>query len=157
MWGHGRPATPLSINTELVDGDIRSALNTLQFMQRKYGRISKDTLAIAAIGHKDVGKSNFELWTQIFSTPRVVKGLGVSTTGAGGSKVDLAVEYFKQLRLTIDGHGDAVGLLAGCRSNYLTATPRWSTPCTAPGGPRTQPRTAGRRCYGLHPPDRRGG
>ena len=112
---------------ELVDGDIRSALNTLQFMQRKYGRISKDTLAIAAIGHKDVGKSNFELWTQIFSTPRVVKGLGVSTTGAGGSKVDLAVEYFKQLRLTIDGHGDAVGLLAGCHSNYLTATPRWST------------------------------
>ena len=49
-----------SINqiVDIVDGDIRSALNTLQFMQRKFGSVAvgSESVALAAVGHKDVGK-----------------------------------------------------------------------------------------------------
>ena len=58
---------------DIVDGDIRAALNTLQFMQRNFGQISSSSIAMAAVGHKDVGKSNFELWKSIFGVSAQVK------------------------------------------------------------------------------------
>ena len=42
-------------------------------MQRKFGRVEKESIALAAVGHKDVGKTNFELWKRIFGETTTAK------------------------------------------------------------------------------------
>lgn len=112
---------------DIVDGDIRAALNTLQFMQRNFGQISSSSIAMAAVGHKDVGKSNFELWRSIFGVSAQIKAASkhgkavpLSLRKAELRELELAIESssnFHQVREIL-----AIVFLSVC------ASPRSSPP-----------------------------
>jgi chromosome transmission fidelity protein 18 len=112
---------------EIADGDIRSALNTLQFMQRKFGRISRDAITMAAVGHKDVGVTNFQLWRRIFGESMQAKakalsaGLGSATTAAAQR------EELYELKQMVESSSNMNQLLEGCHANCFTAASSWTT------------------------------
>jgi len=56
----------LAALAESVDFDIRSALNTLQFVHSKGHKMTAGLLNSMAIGRKDVEKSRFEVWDAVF-------------------------------------------------------------------------------------------
>ncbi len=112
---------------EIADGDIRSALNTLQFMQRKFGKISRDAITMAAVGHKDVGVTNFQLWRRIFGESLQAKaralsaGLGSATTAAAQR------EELHELKQMVESSSNMNQLLEGCHANCFTAASSWTT------------------------------
>jgi len=66
----GLQADPSSLTAlcELADNDIRSCLNTLQFIRKKTTVLSASALSTSLVGHKDVAKSMFKIWEAIFLT-----------------------------------------------------------------------------------------
>ena len=84
---------------EHAENDIRSCLNTLQFIRRKTTRLTSAMLSTMLVGHKDVGKSLYQLWEQIFQKPRrsrlsswqqlVLHDSSTSTTPADGTRKSL--------------------------------------------------------------------
>ncbi|XP_071128877.1 chromosome transmission fidelity protein 18 homolog [Mytilus edulis] len=65
--------TTLLALCEKTDNDIRSCLNTLQFIQRKCKELTVKMVQHVTIGQKDTNKSLFSLWYEIFSIPRAKK------------------------------------------------------------------------------------
>lgn len=112
---------------EIADGDIRSALNTLQFMQRKFGKISRDAITMAAVGHKDVGVTNFQLWRRIFGESVQAKARALSA-GAGSAMTAAAQrEELHQLKQMVESSSNMNQLLEGCHANCFTAASSWTT------------------------------
>ncbi|GAB1608222.1 chromosome transmission fidelity protein 18 homolog [Argonauta hians] len=58
---------------EKTDNDIRSCLNTLQFVQRQSREFTLRLVTSMAIGQKDVQRSLFSVWYDIFRLPRLKK------------------------------------------------------------------------------------
>ena len=56
-----------------TENDIRSCLNTLQFLRQKRQNLTIDYIQSATIGQKDTQKSLFSLWQAIFRLPRAKK------------------------------------------------------------------------------------
>ena len=112
---------------EIADGDIRSALNTLQFMQRKFGKISRDAITMAAVGHKDVGVTNFQLWRRIFGESVQAKAHAL-TAGVGSAMTAAAQrEELHQLKQMVESSSNMNQLLEGCHANCFTAASSWTT------------------------------
>lgn len=63
----------LSALCEMTDGDIRSCLNTLQFIRGKSTRFSKDMIEHTPLGRKDVGKNLHSVWSDIFNASSAKK------------------------------------------------------------------------------------
>lgn len=66
---------------EKADCDVRTCLNTLQFLQRKSDddskfKITTEEISNTTIGHKDSQKSLFSIWQDIFYTPPSKKNSG---------------------------------------------------------------------------------
>mmetsp|Transcript_46222 Transcript_46222/g.76990 ORF Transcript_46222/g.76990 Transcript_46222/m.76990 type:complete len:1050 (-) Transcript_46222:217-3366(-) len=62
-----------TLNTlcELTECDVRSCLNTLQFLKRRGNRrVNEAIIRSMALGQKDINKSLFSIWTSIFEMPR---------------------------------------------------------------------------------------
>ncbi|XP_033750100.1 chromosome transmission fidelity protein 18 homolog [Pecten maximus] len=55
---------------EKTDNDIRSCLNTLQFVQRHCKELSVRLIQTMNVGQKDTQRSLFSVWNDIFSLPR---------------------------------------------------------------------------------------
>lgn len=55
---------------EKTDNDIRSCLNTLQFVQRQSQELSVRLIQTMNVGQKDSQRSLFSVWNDIFSLPR---------------------------------------------------------------------------------------
>lgn len=53
---------------ERADCDVRSCLNTLQFLAKRGGRIKTADITSLNMGQKDMTKGAFAVWTQLFST-----------------------------------------------------------------------------------------
>lgn len=51
---------------ELTNRDIRSCLNTLQFLSRKSSRITAELFASTSFGNKDMSSNIFDIWKTIF-------------------------------------------------------------------------------------------
>lgn len=51
---------------ELTNRDIRSCLNTLQFLSRKSSRITAELFATTSFGNKDMSSNIFDIWRTIF-------------------------------------------------------------------------------------------
>ena len=110
---------------DLADGDIRSALNTLQFMQRNFGRISRDKITMAAVGHKDVGVTNHQLWRRVFGESMQAKAkqkLGGSALTAAEQRDEL-----RELKQMVESSSNMPQLLEGCHSNCFSAASSWTT------------------------------
>lgn len=112
---------------EIADGDIRSALNTLQFMQRKFGRISRDAITMAAVGHKDVGVTNFQLWRRIFGESMQAKTQALSNGARSNQARTAETEEVRELKGMIESSTNMSQLLEGCHSNAFTAASSWTT------------------------------
>ena len=53
---------------EKTRNDIRSSLNTLQFLSKRTSRITAKLINELSIGHKDYEKSIYEIMNEIFFT-----------------------------------------------------------------------------------------
>jgi hypothetical protein len=53
-----------------TDCDMRSCLNTLQFLARRNSRITQRVVEGAAIGIKDTTRGAFALWTDLLQVTR---------------------------------------------------------------------------------------
>eukprot|EP00117_Sycon_ciliatum_P023729 scpid35668/ scgid20094/ Chromosome transmission fidelity protein 18 homolog len=62
--------TTLLALCEKAEKDIRSCLNTLQFLQRQKKPITLFSVRSAGVGQKDAHKSLFELWHAVFQLPK---------------------------------------------------------------------------------------
>jgi chromosome transmission fidelity protein 18 len=63
----------LSALCEMTDGDIRSCLNTLQFIRGKSIRFTKDMIEHTPLGKKDIGKNLHSVWHDIFNASSAKK------------------------------------------------------------------------------------
>ena len=61
-------ADALNILCQRTDNDIRSCLNTLQFLSARSSTISRDAIMHTCVGHKDRKVALFEAWKAIFHT-----------------------------------------------------------------------------------------
>ena len=64
------PAKVLSVLVQRTDNDIRSCLNTLQFLSCRRNAVTLHDLEGTAVGHKDQKTSLFEVWDAVFSTQK---------------------------------------------------------------------------------------
>ena len=58
----------LNILCQRTDNDIRSCLNTLQFLSTRCSLISRDHIMNTCVGHKDRKVALFDAWKSIFHT-----------------------------------------------------------------------------------------
>ena len=59
---------------ELAANDIRSCINTLEFIKNKSDVVSTMTIKAAGVGRKNVKKGLYEVWGSIFTMPRAKRG-----------------------------------------------------------------------------------
>ena len=59
---------------ELAANDIRSCINTLEFIKNKSEVVSTLTIKAAGVGRKNVKKGLYEIWSSIFTMPRSKRG-----------------------------------------------------------------------------------
>ncbi|KAJ3415604.1 Chromosome transmission fidelity protein 18 [Chytridiales sp. JEL 0842] len=112
---------------ELTDGDIRSCLNTLQFIRKRSHTLSSAELASIDVGHKDMSRGLFKVWESIFTTPsaRDMKKMQFlaktsdSYNGYGKKADGDASRYMNRLLDLIASSGEVEKILQGCYENYL--------------------------------------
>ncbi|KAJ1548936.1 hypothetical protein HK405_012647, partial [Cladochytrium tenue] len=96
---------------EMTGGDIRSSLNTLQFLRQRSAVLSAEMVAAADVGQKDMTRGLFALWERVFTIP------------AGKNKsVDTDLErkrHVEKLLQSVSASGDVEKVLQGCFENYL--------------------------------------
>ncbi|KAL3877809.1 hypothetical protein ACJMK2_035456 [Sinanodonta woodiana] len=108
---------------EKTDNDIRSCLNTLQFVQRRFKELSLKTIQNLSVGHKDSQKSLFSVWYEIFSLPRVKRNRFLSVRDI--SDKDLQVNNtsptarFWNIISVVQSAGEYEKLTQGLFENYL--------------------------------------
>ncbi|KAJ3326640.1 hypothetical protein HDU76_012758 [Blyttiomyces sp. JEL0837] len=122
---------------ELTDGDMRSSLNTLQFIRRKTTTLTYDMLFGMDFGQKDMSRGLFKVWEAIFTLPnaRQAKKIGFGTgdeesrNGSGFDGVSIGAggpggerdtnRYVNRLLSIIVASGEDEKVLQGCFDNYL--------------------------------------
>ncbi|KAF9115488.1 hypothetical protein BGX27_007617 [Mortierella sp. AM989] len=132
---------------EMTEGDMRSCLNTLQFIKNKtsasalsatnssadriggsHGHgLTLDTLNKAAVGHKDQSKSLFSVWEEIFQASYARKARsalkimedGRDSLVKGKNRYD-SKTYVSRMVTLIQTNGDYDKLIQGCFENYPT-------------------------------------
>ncbi|KAJ3385624.1 hypothetical protein HDU84_002107 [Entophlyctis sp. JEL0112] len=104
---------------ELTDGDIRSSLNTLQFLRRKSRILTIDMLRSVAVGHKDMTRGLFKVWEEIFTIPSAKKMKRIIQVFDGNDSDADANRYINRLLHLISASGEVDRILQGCFENYL--------------------------------------
>ncbi|KAI8975765.1 hypothetical protein BDF20DRAFT_914624 [Mycotypha africana] len=102
----------LSLLSEITNGDIRSCLNTLQFIRGKSTIFTKDMLDKAGLGKKDMGITLFAVWEDLFNAPNARKK-------NAANKNDFATNKFLDRLLNlIMLNGEYDRLMQGCFESY---------------------------------------
>ncbi|ORX89116.1 P-loop containing nucleoside triphosphate hydrolase protein, partial [Basidiobolus meristosporus CBS 931.73] len=109
---------------EMTDGDLRSCLNTLQFLKRKTRHVTIDTLSQVYIGRKDMSKSLFTVWENIFlnsSKHRKTIKFHSATDDfcEHGSPGELENRYVSSLVSLVHTNNEYDKLVQGVFHNYL--------------------------------------
>ncbi|KAF9904497.1 hypothetical protein EC991_002657 [Linnemannia zychae] len=134
---------------EMTEGDMRSCLNTLQFIKNKSrtsarltdnatqsstyktvasgggngGGLTIEALTKSTIGRKDQNKSLFSVWEEIFQAAYARKmrsALKVMEEGREGLVKDDNNTYVSRMVSLIQNNGDYDKLMQGCFENYPT-------------------------------------
>lgn len=129
---------------EMTEGDMRSCLNTLQFIKNKSrasarlaatqtlshrtgadggGGLTVEALTKSTIGRKDQHKSLFSVWEEIFQATYARKtrsALKVMEEGREGLVKDDTNTYVSRMVSIIQTNGDYDKLMQGCFENYPT-------------------------------------
>ena len=88
----------LSLLCSRTDNDIRSCLNTLQFLASNGVRtLSRDAVVNTCVGHKDRKVAMFDVWRAIFTVPKRDHQAGAATS-RGGNSFQKKGQYFEQRR-----------------------------------------------------------
>ncbi|KAI1316192.1 hypothetical protein EDD11_010364 [Mortierella claussenii] len=130
---------------EMTEGDMRSCLNTLQFIKNKSRAstlaaaassvssiggpdansggqgLTLEALNKATIGRKDQSKSLFSVWEELFQAPYARKArsaLKVVEEGRDGPVKDDTNAYVSRMATLIQTNGDYEKLMQGCFENY---------------------------------------
>ncbi|CAA0808375.1 P-loop containing nucleoside triphosphate hydrolases superfamily protein, partial [Striga hermonthica] len=103
----------LSALAEYTECDIRSCLNTLQFLNKKKERLNVLEISSQVVGQKDASKSAFDIWKEIFQKRTKKQGRKCSECGSSMSK------EFEFLYSMISNRGDYDLILDGIHENIL--------------------------------------
>uniref|UniRef100_A0A3Q1CEF3 Chromosome transmission fidelity protein 18 homolog n=1 Tax=Amphiprion ocellaris TaxID=80972 RepID=A0A3Q1CEF3_AMPOC len=105
---------------EKTDNDIRSCINTLQFLHgRGLKRLDSRMIQCVSVGQKDQNKGLFHLWQEIFQLPRIKRkriGEGFEETpGSGGG-----AQRFQHILNLASSSGEYEKVSQGLYDNYLS-------------------------------------
>uniref|UniRef100_A0A3P8RR01 Chromosome transmission fidelity protein 18 homolog n=1 Tax=Amphiprion percula TaxID=161767 RepID=A0A3P8RR01_AMPPE len=105
---------------EKTDNDIRSCINTLQFLHgRGLKRLDSRMIQCVSVGQKDQNKGLFHLWQEIFQLPRIKRkriGEGFEETpGSGGG-----AQRFQHILHLASSSGEYEKVSQGLYDNYLS-------------------------------------
>ncbi|KAL6503553.1 hypothetical protein OROGR_025476 [Orobanche gracilis] len=103
----------LSALAEYTECDIRSCLNTLQFLNNKKESLNVLEISSQVVGRKDVSKSAFDIWKEIFRKRKKKQERNSNNFGSSMSK------EFEFLYSMISNRGDYDLILDGVHENIL--------------------------------------
>ncbi|KAI8928179.1 hypothetical protein BC831DRAFT_449485 [Entophlyctis helioformis] len=112
---------------EMTQGDMRSSINTLQFLHGKTRHLTKELLLGMDIGNKDFSRNFFAVWKAMFTIPnaKAAKRVDYSWRNADGGtvlgqKADENDKYVNRLVSMLQTTGDYERVMQGCFENYLS-------------------------------------
>ncbi|XP_048576274.1 chromosome transmission fidelity protein 18 homolog isoform X2 [Nematostella vectensis] len=87
--------TTLLALCDKAENDIRSCLNTLQFVHRRHGKLALEHVQSTTVGQKDLHKNLFTIWHEIFQLPKPKrKRFGLSNTVGGTQRRAEDIGFF---------------------------------------------------------------
>ncbi|XP_028254914.1 chromosome transmission fidelity protein 18 homolog [Parambassis ranga] len=105
---------------EKTDNDIRSCINTLQFLHgRGHKQLDTKTIQSVSVGQKDQHKGLFHLWQEIFQLPRIKRkriGEGFEELVGSGS----GAQRFQHILHLASSSGEYEKVSQGLYDNYLS-------------------------------------
>uniref|UniRef100_A0A8D3C1I5 Chromosome transmission fidelity protein 18 homolog n=1 Tax=Scophthalmus maximus TaxID=52904 RepID=A0A8D3C1I5_SCOMX len=105
---------------EKTDNDIRSCINTLQFLHsRGHKQLDTKTIQCISVGQKDQNKGLFHLWQEIFQLPRtkrkrIGEGFEDAPSSGGGA------QRFQHILHLSSSSGEFEKVSQGLYDNYLS-------------------------------------
>ncbi|GFR79244.1 chromosome transmission fidelity protein 18-like protein [Elysia marginata] len=113
---------------ERTDNDIRSCLNTLQFVRQSNKELTLRDVQTMSVGQKDSQKSLFSLWNDVFTMPRPKKNRFLSIQDLSEGKQDTLQmnnispsARFQHILTLCQAAGEADRVMQGIHENYLDA------------------------------------
>ncbi|XP_047975329.1 chromosome transmission fidelity protein 18 homolog [Salvia hispanica] len=103
----------LSALAECTECDVRSCLNTLQFLNKKKEMLNVMDISSQVVGRKDATKSAFDVWKEIFQKQRPKSGRRSNNSSNNVSK------DFEYLYSLISNRGDSELILDGIHENIF--------------------------------------
>ncbi|KAG7653069.1 AAA+ ATPase domain [Arabidopsis suecica] len=112
MEGMKARSFALSALAEYTECDIRSCLNTLQFLYKKKETINVIDIGSQVVGRKDMSKSLFDIWKEIFTTRKMKRERSNDASGSGAKTFDF-------LHTLVSSRGDYDLIFDGIHENIL--------------------------------------
>ncbi|KAI9143128.1 P-loop containing nucleoside triphosphate hydrolase protein [Paraphysoderma sedebokerense] len=106
---------------EVTDGDLRTCLNTLQFIRRKSTEFNISSLSNLNIGLKDSTKGLFTIWGEIFQLPNGKKRRNEILVKKNDQEGDVENEsgrFIQRIVNLVQTCGEYDRLINGCFENY---------------------------------------
>ncbi|ORX54698.1 hypothetical protein BCR36DRAFT_403127 [Piromyces finnis] len=106
---------------EITECDIRNCINTLQFINSKHEKLTLETLSSVSIGHKDLNKSLFNIWENVFTIPnaRDKRSYTLGQNLKEENQNALSNRYISRLTALINSSGEYEKIIIGCFENYI--------------------------------------
>ncbi|BGO89065.1 Chromosome transmission fidelity protein 18 [Rhodotorula toruloides] len=105
----------LSLLVDVAEGDLRSCLNTLQFIKRNGSTVDEHAIRSSALGQKDTGTSSSQVLDRLFKKPPRKRG------APSGDRVGADERYVARIVKDVQTSGEYEKIAQGCFENYLTA------------------------------------
>ncbi|XP_023632922.1 chromosome transmission fidelity protein 18 homolog [Capsella rubella] len=112
MEGMKARSFALTALADFTECDIRSCLNTLQFLNKRKETLNVIDIGSQVVGRKDMSKSLFDIWKEIFTTRKMKRE---RSTDASGSEA----KNFDFLHTLISSRGDYDLIFDGIHENIL--------------------------------------
>ncbi|KAL1188776.1 Replication factor C subunit 1 [Cardamine amara subsp. amara] len=102
----------LSALAEYTECDIRSCLNTLQFLNKKNETLNVIDIGSQVVGRKDMSKSLFDIWKEIFTTRKMKRERSNDASSSEAKNFDF-------LHTLVSSRGDYDFIFDGIHENIL--------------------------------------
>ncbi|GAA5925020.1 Ctf18p [Sporobolomyces koalae] len=99
----------LTLLVDTAEGDLRSCLNTLQFIKRRGDVVDEQAIRSTSLGMKDTGTSSIQVLDRLFKKPSRKKGVATDD------------KYVARIVRDVQTSGEYEKIAQGCFENYLLA------------------------------------